>query len=134
MVGRGLENLGRIDEAFESHRHQLAAVTDPATAPSPAVADASALFARASMGRLYNNNGDWDAAIEVLRPAVALVDTVAIPRMQAIALAGLGEALCETGAHGEGVEHLRAALVLYGLNNESETARVQALLRKYTVA
>jgi tetratricopeptide (TPR) repeat protein len=132
MVGRGYEELGRIDDALQVQRQRLAVASDPVRTLSPAVAAATALSARGSIGRLLINQGDWDAAVQVLLPAVAMADAIAIPTMQAVALAGLGEALCETGHRGEGLEHLQAAEALYQrLNDESETARVQALLHNY---
>ena len=44
-----------------------------------------------------------------LRPIVEQGDTVAILRIQVLALAGLGEALCESGQRGEGLTRLRPA-------------------------
>jgi tetratricopeptide (TPR) repeat protein/transcriptional regulator with XRE-family HTH domain len=131
-IARGHEELGRTDDALRVYRQRLALVADPVNGPSPSVADSTALSTRASIGRLYIGKGEWDAAVQVLLPVVALADTVAIPAMQALALAGLGTALCETGRCGEGLEHLRAAEALYRrLGNEPETARVRALLRTY---
>ena len=132
MVGRGYEKLGSIEEALDSNRRWLAVVTEPATAPHPAIAAASALSARSSIARLFKSKGDWEAAAQALRPIVEQGDTVAIPRIQAQALAGLGEALCESGQCREGIAHLHAARALFQrLHNTSETTRIQALLHKY---
>jgi tetratricopeptide (TPR) repeat protein len=131
-MGRSYEALGRTDDALQVHRKQLAVVTDPATAPGPAIAAGTALSARASIGKLHVSQGDWDAAVQALRPAVVLAEAVTIPPLQAQMLASLGEALCQTGHRGEGIERLRTAEALYqGLRSESDTARVQALLHKY---
>jgi transcriptional regulator with XRE-family HTH domain/tetratricopeptide (TPR) repeat protein len=134
MAGRCYEKLGRADKALETYRRQLTVVTEPATAPGPAIAAAVELSARAAMGRLHKSKGDWTATAEVLRPIVEQGDTVAIPRIRAVALVGLGEALCESGRCGEGITHLRAAEALYRrLDNESEAARIDALLHTYAV-
>ncbi len=131
-VGRAYEALGRTGDALRVYRQRLAVATDPASAPGPAVAGGTALSARASIGRLHASTGDWDAAVQVLRPTVALADAVAIPHLAAATLAILGEALCETGHRGEGLGHLRTAESLcQRLNDQPGTARVQALLHKH---
>lgn len=132
MVGLGHERLGCIEEALELRLQRLAFITDPANAPRPALVAVSTLYARTAIGRLHNRKGDWDAAIRVLLPTVALSDVVGIPRMQAETLAELGQSLCETGQCTEGREYLRAAHALYEqLHNEAENSRVQALLDKH---
>lgn len=129
-VGRGYEELGRIDEALEIYHQKLAVVTDPATAPSSVVAAVSALSARVRIGGLHVERGEWSAAVEALSMAVAPAEAAGIPLLQARALTILGQALCKTGHRIEGVEHLQTAEAVYlRLNDTSETARIQALLR-----
>jgi tetratricopeptide (TPR) repeat protein len=131
-IGRGYEGLGQIDDALEVYHQRLALVTDPVNAPSPTVAASTVLSSRTSIARMLIIKGDWGAAVEVLRPVTARAEAEPIPALQALALVVLGEALCETGHRGEGLEHLRTAQALYQrLNNESETARVQALVHKH---
>jgi tetratricopeptide (TPR) repeat protein len=92
-VARGHELLGRTDEALRVYRRRLLLAADSANALSPSVRASTALAARGALGRLYIGKGEWDAALEILAPVVALGRESAVPALQALALAGLGEAL-----------------------------------------
>ena len=129
MVGLVEERLGCTGEALRVHRRRLALLTGSATGPSPAVASATELSARVSIGRIQIGNRDWVAVIEVLRPAVQLAISVGIPAMRASVLAALGEAECETGDPDGGGRHLLIAEELFTmLQYDSELERVRALL------
>ncbi|MFI8194477.1 ATP-binding protein [Streptomyces sp. NPDC085946] len=127
-LGKALERIGKPDEALWAYKHRLTLASDPATAPSPMIAEMTRVSAARDIGLLHITQRRWQEAIETLEPAVAWEPASNIPQWQAQMYAALGRARRELGQTGGALADVDRAIAIYQqIGDDNAIKAIQAL-------
>ncbi|MEU2774382.1 AAA family ATPase [Streptomyces sp. NPDC007162] len=128
VLGRALERTGKPDHALRAHQRRLALASDPATAPSPVIAEMTRVSAARDIGLLHLAQGRYRDVVDTLEPAVTWEPASNIPQWQAQMYVTLGRARHELGENQGALADMDRALSIYRHIGDDNTAQtVQAL-------
>lgn len=132
-LGRALERTGKPVQALRAYRQRLALASDPATAPSPVIAEMTRVSAARDIGLLHLAQGRWQEVVDTLGPAVARESASNIPQWQAQMYTALGQARHELGQTRDALADMDRALSIYRRIGDDHSARtVQVMLSGLT--
>jgi tetratricopeptide (TPR) repeat protein/transcriptional regulator with XRE-family HTH domain len=113
LAGCALRELGRTEEALLRFREVVALVTDPVTAPTAHIAEATAMITHRYIGITHARQEDWPAAEAAYRAALKFAPKVENANLTAHCLVGLATALRSQDKQAEVIRLLREALEIF---------------------
>ncbi|WP_239697228.1 helix-turn-helix domain-containing protein [Streptomyces sp. OspMP-M43] len=129
-LGRALERTGNPVQALRAYQQRLALASNPATAPSPVIADMTRVSAARDIGMLHLAQGRWQAVVDILGTAVAWEPASNIPQWQAQMYTALGQARHELGQTRNALADMDRAMSIYREIGDDDTARTVQVMRR----